>query len=585
MMAPAFVEKDSFLAVDVGSATTRAMLFDVVAGRYRFIAIGQSPSTAHAPFKDIGEGVQQAIENLQQITGRKLMDTERNIITSAQPDGSGVDAFAATLSAGPALNIVVAGLLAQVSLASTIHLAESTYGRITETLSLNDARSPQEQIDAIIRARPDLIIIAGGTDGGATRSLQDLLEVIGLACYLLPQDKRPAILYAGNKAMQTEMREALGSLTSTLHTTSNIRPSVETEDLQPARKELARTVIDIRKRHLRGVDALDMWAGGNTLPSAFAEGRILNFLSRLYGDDKAVLSVNLGASATTVSAGFGNQLTTSVYPHLGMGAGLADLQKYTSLENISRWLPLDIHPQSLTDYLYQKALYPNSIPATEDDLRIEQALAREVLRLALQQAHKKFDRSAPNIRSSLLPLFEVILAGGSVLTNTPSLGQSLLLLLDAIQPVGVSTIILDQNNLLPALGVAASTNALLPVQVLESGAFVTLATTVSPVSSARYGAKILRARLTYDDGTESGLELKQGGFENMPLRIGQSARLTLQPLQRTDIGLGSGKRTSLRVNGSALGLILDGRERPLNLTSDPVRRRELLKKWLWTLGG
>lgn len=584
-MSPAYVEKDSLLAVDVGSATTRAMLFDVVAGRYRFIAIGQSPSTAHAPFRDISEGVYQAIENLQKTTGRTFLDKERNIISTSQSDGSGADSFAASLSAGAALNIVIAGLLTDVSLASTVNLAESTYGRVVETLSLNDPRSSQEKIDAIIQARPDLILIAGGTDGGATRSLKDILEVIGLACYLIPQDRRPAVLFAGNQNMEADVREALGNLTSAIHISSNIRPSVDTEDLQPARKKLAHAVIGIRKNQLQGVAALDMRAGGNLLPSAFAEGRLLNFLSNLYGANKAVLSVNLGASATTISAGFGDQLSTSIYPHLGMGAGLADLQKYTSLENISRWLPLDIHPQNLIDYLYQKALYPTSIPATEDDLRIEQALAREVLQLALQQAHKKFDRNASKIRANLLPIFEVILAGGSVLTNTPTLGQSLLILLDAVQPIGISTIILDQNNLLPVLGAAASNNSLLPVQVLESGAFITLASAISPVSSARYGSKILRAQLNYDDGTENGIELKQGGFESLRLRIGQSARLTLQPLQRTDIGFGPGKQTSMRINGSALGIVLDGRERPLNLTTDSVRRRELMKKWLWTVGG
>jgi hypothetical protein len=39
------------------------------------------------------------------------------------------------------------------------------------------------------------------------------------------------------------------------------------------------------------------------------------------------------------------------------------------------------------------------------------------------------------------------------------------------------------------------------------------------------------------------------------------------------------------VSGGALGVIIDGRGRPLALPDDPVRRRELVKKWLWTVGG
>jgi hypothetical protein len=32
-------------------------------------------------------------------------------------------------------------------------------------------------------------------------------------------------------------------------------------------------------------------------------------------------------------------------------------------------------------------------------------------------------------------------------------------------------------------------------------------------------------------------------------------------------------------------VVFDGRGRPLNLPADAVRRRELIKKWRWTLGG
>jgi hypothetical protein len=34
-----------------------------------------------------------------------------------------------------------------------------------------------------------------------------------------------------------------------------------------------------------------------------------------------------------------------------------------------------------------------------------------------------------------------------------------------------------------------------------------------------------------------------------------------------------------------LGLVIDARGRPLHLPSEPARRHEIIKKWLWTLGG
>ena len=44
-------------------------------------------------------------------------------------------------------------------------------------------------------------------------------------------------------------------------------------------------------------------------------------------------------------------------------------------------------------------------------------------------------------------------------------------------------------------------------------------------------------------------------------------------------------RVSATVTGGAMGVVIDARGRPLNLPSDPVRRRELIKKWYHTVGG
>jgi hypothetical protein len=43
------VDFDSLLAVDVGTITTHAVLFDVVEGHHRFVASGEAYTTAAAP--------------------------------------------------------------------------------------------------------------------------------------------------------------------------------------------------------------------------------------------------------------------------------------------------------------------------------------------------------------------------------------------------------------------------------------------------------------------------------------------------------------------------------------------------------
>jgi hypothetical protein len=218
---------------------------------------------------------------------------------------------------------------------------------------------------------------------------------------------------------------------------------------------------------------------------------------------------------------------------------------------------------------------------------MSQAVARQSLYLAMQAARRDFPQNIASIKPNLTPLFEPILAGGAALSDASRPGQSLLLLLDSLQPVGVTTVILDQNNLIPLLGAAASQNNILPVQVLESGAFLSVGTVISPVVTANYGTPILRAKLTYENGVEARVELKYGSLETLPLRSGEVGKLSIQLMRGADIGFGPGRvpKDGISVTGGALGVVFDGRGRPLDLPADAVRRRELIKKWNWTIGG
>jgi len=582
-MPTSLVQGDSLLAVNIGAATTRAVLFDVVEGEYRLLASASSPSTVGAPFQDVGEGVRNTIHDLQSVTGRTLLNAN-GLITPSQPDGSGVDAFVSTLSAGPVLKTAVVGLLDEVSLESALRLAEMTYSRVVDSVGLNNHRKADQQIDTLLRLQPDVVIITGGADGGASRSVNKMLEPVGLAGYLLPPEKRPAVLFAGNQKLDDEVKGLLGNVTSSLDFSPNVRPSLETEDLEPAARELAHMYLGVRRRQLKGLDVIANWANGEVLPTAYAQDRMVRFLSQIYAGSKGLLSVDIGASAAVIAAGFGQRSTLGVYPQFGLGENLPSLLQYTTLEDILRWSSLDISTGLLRDYIYQKALYPSTIPATKEDQAISQAVTRQALYLAVQTARRNFPRSVRVPRPGLLPSFEPILAGGGALGDAPTDGQSLLLLLDAIQPTGLTTLILDKNDLLPLLGAAAARNSILPVQILESGAFQSLGTVVSITASASYGTLVARVRLTYDDGHEAQADVKYGSLELLPLGNNQSAKLTLRPSHGADVGFGPGRSGAVRVSGGALGVVIDGRGRPLVLPDDPVRRHELVKKWLWSVG-
>jgi hypothetical protein len=569
-MTTSIIDAESVIAIDLGSVNTRAALFDVVDGQYHFIAQGMALTTDKAPYRDIGESVHQAIGNLQEITGRVFIDDEARLILPSQDNGTGVDRLVITCSTGPEIRVVLAGLLSDVSLESARHLAETMNARIVETIGLTDRRKTETQLDAIVRSEPDLIILAGGTEGGANRSIAKLVELLTLVFRVIPQERRPRVIYAGNSSLAKRIQEILEKWTR-VSTTANIRPSVDVEDLNPAMEMLNQAVTEIRYSDIGGLQQLAGDASTPPMPASFGFGRMVRFLSQVYDPVKGVLGVDLGAATTTVAAAVAGKLSLAVYPY-GMGAGMENLLKASSIDEIAQWLPMPIPTEVIRDYLWQKTLFTNEIPMTAETLAIEQAVARQALRLALRQARASW--------KSLSNAFEPILASGATLSQVTNPAQSLMILLDGLQPVGVTTLNLDQNNLIPRLGAIANGNPILPVQVLESGVIMNLGTVICPISDARPGTPILRVRLEYDQGSEVQMEVRQGSLVTLPLQPGQVAHVRLQALRHVEIDpRGKHGMGSFKIIGGACGAVIDARGRPLALPADPGRRVELIKKW------
>ena len=46
-----------------------------------------------------------------------------------------------------------------------------------------------------------------------------------------------------------------------------------------------------------------------------------------------------------------------------------------------------------------------------------------------------------------------------------------------------------------------------------------------------------------------------------------------------DIGAGPGQEIATDIYGGTVGLIFDGRDRPISIPSDPLKRLEALRSW------
>jgi hypothetical protein len=576
------LEADTLLAVDVGTVNTRVSLFDVVDGRYRMVATGRASSTAGAPIFDVREGMHVALDEVSEITGRPFFDESDALVMPTTTGGAGVDAFVSTASAGPYVRTVLVGLMPGVSMESARRLASSTYLNVVDEIALVDQRREEAQVDAILTAKPDLILMVGGTDGGASASVIRQIETVSLATSLLPTAQRPALIFAGNTSLGAVVMEHFQD-TSTVAVVPNIRPHLKHEELGPARLKLAEIINQLRSQRIAGFEDLNGWSGGYMMLTADAFGRVVRYLSQVYDPDKGVLGIDVGASHVTVAAAFDGVLNNKVHSDLGLGNSLPGLLRYASVADVSRWLPTDISEADVRDYIFNKAIYPGTVPAELSDLHIEYALLRELVRTGISLSRADWAQGAS---SDLMPPLEPIIATGGAIARAPRPGYAALALLDAVQPRGITTLVLDPYNLVPAVGAAAGLLPMITVQVLESGSFVSLGTVVSPVGRGRSGKPVLRIRIEPESGGEpiEGI-VRYGQLVLLPLRQGEHARMTLRPEKGFDVGFGGrGKAGALRVAGGALGVIIDARGRPIELSTDPVRRRELNQKWLYDIG-
>ncbi len=575
---------ESILIADCGSSTTKVVLLDVVEGQYRFIAYAQSISTVKQPWRDVSAGVIDAIRQLEQTTGRTFLDRNNQLVTPEYGDGRGIDRFLATSSAAEPLRVVLAGLVRDVSLASARRAALSTYTDLVDIISLeqapdqNEPRAQDDQINAILRELPDAICIAGGTDGGATTPVLTIArDIIRVALYLMG-DAAPPIVYAGNARLGKQIAKLFDGLTQ-VQIVDNVRPLPNAENIAPAHEELELLFYDLKMSALPGIQTLTAWTPAIVLPTARASDYVVRFCERVWQSSKPALSVDVGSSTVTLNVCQDGHPLTTVRTDIGIGYGLTGLLHQVDLDAILRWLPFELSRPEAYDRLMNKTLRPGSIPQTRQDLLLIQAAAREAIRVALDDSLPGWPQRSDG-REGMIPACDPIIAGGRLLTQAPDHGYAALILLDALQPLGVSALYLDEHNLLPALGVAGVVEPMILVQALRNDGLTFLGVVVAPAGYAKPGDTALTVK-SADKTSDLRVEVKFGDVQIIPLEtVAPGSKLQLLPASGLDIGQGKGKSQTIECPGGAVGLIVDARGRPLALDEDEQTRRQQLDRWL-----
>jgi uncharacterized protein (TIGR01319 family) len=351
------------LLIDFGSTYTKLRAVDLASKR--LIGSGQGPSTVTT---DINVGMRAALENLERRAG-KLPRFRYRLASSSAAGG---------------LRMVTIGLVRELTAEAARQAALGAGARLVATFAYRLTASDLENIAGL---SPDIVLLAGGTDGGNTEVVLHNAAALGASALACP------IVYAGNRAAADEARRLL--VAKAVLFSENVMPELNELNIDPARAAIRSVFID-RIVHAKGIDraAAEFDAVVMPTPAAVLEG------ARLLADGVpgiaglgSVLVVDPGGATTDVHSVAGGEPAPGVVPQglpeprvkrtvegdLGMRHNAAAVVEAAGIASIAA--DSGLQEEEIRSFLAK--LKAEDLPASAKEQAFDHALARAAVGIAV----------------------------------------------------------------------------------------------------------------------------------------------------------------------------------------------------------
>ncbi len=570
------------LVTDCGSTTTKALLFEKHQDRWKLTFRGEAPTTVENPIADVTVGALNAFRELEEISGRSFL--KKNIKQGEQPfvldskdSTQGIDLYLSTSSAGGGLQMLVAGIVGNLSASSAARAALGAGAIVLSTISFDDKLEDYEKIKQIRELKPDIFLLAGGFENGAIDQVIELAEIL-LAAAPTPRFGKTLklpVIYAGNKAALEDVDKILEPL-ATFMSVDNLRPSFLEENLIPTREAVHELFLTHVMSHSPGYDKLLTWTPEPIIPTPSAVGKIIKTYAER--SKQNVLAVDIGGATTDVFSVFLSQgsyvFNRTVSANLGMSYSVANVLKEAGLANIVRWLDQGVDPEEVINRIRNKMIRPTSIPQALEDLYLEQAICREALRLSLQH-HKQlavgvdqtvtkkgianiFTQKTSKIELVDMMALDLVIGSGGVISHAPDRMQAAMMMQDGFALKGLTKITVDSIFMLPHLGVFAEVAPEAAEEVFLNDCLIHVADSITPVAKTTKALGLNLAKVQINN--RHPIEIVRGELKVIPLGFKDKYRVTVIPSTKLiDVGAGYGEMLDCEIVAGESGLILDGR--------------------------
>lgn len=349
-----------FVSIDIGSTWTKGGLFGLDGATLECERRTALPTTVG----NLGDAFFRVLNEL--IGGSCATDRIRR----------GELGLSYSSSAKGGLAVAALGIVPEVTLETAKVAAYSAGAKLTRVLSYRLTRA---DIRALEDAPPDILLFAGGTDGGNTDYVLGNAEAIAkskLAC---------SVVYAGNRCVQDEVREMLAHMD--LQVVDNVLPEMESPNPDPAR-EAMRGIFLSKIAKGKGLDIIVRETGVEPLPTPYAVYEFAKDIRRyVQGWDEFIL-LDLGGATTDVYSAHredpapGTVIRSLPEPDVkrtvegDLGLRVSAISAAEAARPLLPGLDHDAAEISaLADYAQRVSRAPESLPADESEAAFDETLA------------------------------------------------------------------------------------------------------------------------------------------------------------------------------------------------------------------
>ena len=390
-------------------------------------------------------------------------------------------------------------------------------------LGTHDGRSFVERAELLRDAHPDLIV-ALASDRRDVDGIVDLAEALRFGC--ADQHPLPHILVAADERVRDRIAAAC--------------PANTIEALPDVRMPAGREALVARLRAVRRRAQGDVVLRDEALEAAARAMAV---------DAKAdVVVLDVTGGATSVIHARPDGVVLGIHERLGVGAAADRVVARAGLDRVRRWIPRAVEAPALLERVFNRARWPDAIPASVLALSLEMALAREAIAHALADAERAGASLEPAWAAPL-----IVLTGR--LAQLPRAAQSLLVAIDVFGATGPTLISRAPGDALVAAGALAARGRVATLPTIDAIAIVA---EMWPRRSA-----VVRVK---DENGVVEERVARGSFLLVPTKGVveiELPRTTVRP----------------RAEHLELGVVIDARGRPLTLPPRDAERIPTLARW------